>query len=82
MYPNFYYIFKDWFGLEIPFLHIINSFGFFVAVSFVLAGFLMQLELKRKFKDGILGNGTVLHYWEGKPLTTGDYITAGITDLS
>lgn len=79
MYPNFYYIFKDWFGLEIPFLQIINSFGFFVAVSFVLAGLFMQLELKRKYKDGVLGNGTLLHYWEGKPLTKSDYVTAGIT---
>jgi prolipoprotein diacylglyceryl transferase len=79
MYPNFYYIFKDWFGIELPFLHIINSFGFFVAVSFVLAGLLMQIELKRKYKDGVLGNGTLMHYWEGKPLSKSDYITAGLT---
>ncbi len=79
MYPNFYYIFKDWFGLEIPFLQIINSFGFFVAVSFLLAGIFMQKELKRKFKDGILGEAKTLSYMDGVPLTTSDYITSAIT---
>ena len=79
MYPNFYYIFKDWFGVELQFLQIINSFGFFVAVSFLVASILMQKELKRKYKDGILGNGIELKYWVGKPLSIGDYVTAGIT---
>lgn len=79
MYPNFYYIFRDWFGLEIEILKIINSFGFFVAVSFLLAGLAMQLELKRKFKDGILGPPVLLKYIEGAPLTKNDYISSGIT---
>lgn len=79
MYPNFYYIFKDWFGLEIPFLQIINSFGFFVAVSFLLAGIFMQRELKRKFNDGILGEAKTLSYMDGVPLTTSDYVTSAIT---
>jgi phosphatidylglycerol---prolipoprotein diacylglyceryl transferase len=79
MYPNFYYIFKDWFGIELNGLHLINSFGFFVAVSFILANIIMTKELKRKFKDGILGKGQVLKYWEGKPYSNSDYITAAIT---
>lgn len=79
MYPNFYYIFKDWFGIELEFLKIINSFGFFVAVSFLLAGLFMQKELKRKFKAGLLGQGTILKHWVGKPLPIGDYISSGVT---
>jgi phosphatidylglycerol---prolipoprotein diacylglyceryl transferase len=79
MYPNFYYIFRDWFGIEIEFLKIINSFGFFVAISFLLAGVFMQKELKRKFNDGILGKGTVLSFWVGKPLSKSDYISSAIT---
>lgn len=79
MYPNFYYIFRDWFGVELEFLKIINSFGFFVAVSFLLAGLVMQKELKRKFREGILGKGKLVKYKVGMPLSKGDYITSGIT---
>lgn len=79
MYPNFYYIFKDWFGIELNGLNLVNSFGFFVAVSFILANLVMTKELKRKFKDGILGKGQTLKYWEGKPFEINEYITAGIT---
>jgi hypothetical protein len=35
MYPNLYYVFKDLFGVEWNGLKLINSFGFFVAISFV-----------------------------------------------
>ncbi len=79
MYPNFYYIFKDWFGIELQFLKLINSFGFFVAVSFLLANIFMGKELRRKFRDGILGEGRLMRYWVGKPYTRADYITSGIT---
>jgi hypothetical protein len=37
MYPNLYYAVKDLFGLEVPFLKVVNSFGFFVALSFLTA---------------------------------------------
>ncbi|MEZ4805274.1 MAG: prolipoprotein diacylglyceryl transferase [Bacteroidia bacterium] len=79
MYPNFYYIFKDWFGIELEFLKIINSFGFFVALSFLLAGYVMQRELKRKYNDGILGKGNTIKYVVGKAMSKSDYITSGIT---
>lgn len=79
MYPNFYYIFRDWFGVEIEFLKLINSFGFFVAVSFLLAGIVMQKELKRKFKDGLLGKGSIIKVVTGKPFPATDYLSSGIT---
>ena len=52
MYPNLYYVFEDFFGVQIGFLRFINSFGFFVAISFLVAAALLSRELKRKSKEG------------------------------
>lgn len=79
MYPNFYYIFKDWFGAEFEFLKIINSFGFFVALSFLLAAYVMQKELKRKYSLGLLGSGHKFSVKKGAPLPVSDYVTSGVT---
>ncbi len=55
MYPNLYYFLKEVFHIE-PwgFTQYINSFGFFVALSFLLAAYLLANELKRKEKQGLL----------------------------
>jgi prolipoprotein diacylglyceryltransferase len=55
MYPNLYYFLREVFGIE-PwgFTQYINSFGFFVAISFLLAAWLLANELKRKEKQGLL----------------------------
>jgi phosphatidylglycerol---prolipoprotein diacylglyceryl transferase len=55
MYPNLYYFLKEVFGIE-PwgFTQYINSFGFFVAISFLLAAWILANELKRKEKQGLL----------------------------
>ena len=37
MYPNLYYAFKDIFGAAPSGLRFINSFGFFVAIAFIVA---------------------------------------------
>jgi phosphatidylglycerol:prolipoprotein diacylglycerol transferase len=81
MYPNFYFIFKEWFGLELPGLKLINSFGFFVALSFILANVVMTKELKRKFRLGILGTGEKIKVIKGAALSRADYISSGITGL-
>lgn len=52
MYPTISDLIKDLFGLNIPMP--IQSFGFFVAVSFIVAAWLVLLELKRKEKLGII----------------------------
>ena len=52
MYPNLYYAVKDLFGLDLKFLHFINSFGFFVALSFIIAAVVLTSELKRKENKG------------------------------
>lgn len=53
MYPNLYYAFKDIFGVEWNGLKIVNSFGFFVALSFLAAAWVLTSELKRKQKQGL-----------------------------
>lgn len=54
MYPNLYYAFKDLFGIELPALRFINSFGFFVAIAFLVAAAILASELRRKSKAGLL----------------------------
>jgi len=52
MYPNLYYLFKDAFGWNLPALKIVNSFGFCVAISFLVCAWLLIKELKRKQAAG------------------------------
>jgi phosphatidylglycerol---prolipoprotein diacylglyceryl transferase len=54
MYPNLYYVFKDWFGVEWQWLKILNTFGLFVAVAFMVAAVVLSSELKRREKLGLL----------------------------
>lgn len=54
MYPNVYYIFKDWFGVEWQSLSFLNSFGLMVALAFLTAAIVLSSELKRKEKEGLL----------------------------
>ncbi len=48
MYPNLYYLCKDFFGWNLPALKIVNTFGFCVAISFLGAAWLLIRELKRR----------------------------------
>ena len=73
MYPNLYYAFKDLFGVELPGLKLVNSFGFFVALSFIAAAAVLTSELRRKSKEGFLS------YKEekitvGKPASPGELL--------
>lgn len=73
MYPNLYYAFKDLFGVEWTGLKLINSFGFFVALSFIATAAVLTAELRRKSKEGLLT------YKEekiviGKPASAGELI--------
>ena len=54
MYPNLYYAFKDLFGISIEGLRVVNTFGFFVAIAFIVAAIILSNELKRKSKQGLL----------------------------
>ncbi len=76
MYPNLYYLIKDLFGIELNALKLVNSFGFFVAMSFVASGYVLYLELKRK---SALGEFTYTEEKEiiGAPATMGELLSAG-----
>jgi phosphatidylglycerol---prolipoprotein diacylglyceryl transferase len=52
MYPTISDALKDLFGFYIPLP--VQSFGFFVAVSFIVAAWILLLEFKRKEKIGAL----------------------------
>ena len=54
MYPNLYYVFKDWFGVEWKAMSFLNTFGLMVAIAFVVAAWVLTSELKRKEKLGLL----------------------------
>jgi len=54
MYPNLYFVFKDWFGWEINAFKIFYTFGIFVAIAFIVSAYILTKELKRKEKQGLL----------------------------
>ena len=68
MYPNLYYAFKDLFNVDWKPLRFINSFGFFVALAFILAALTLAAEFKRKGKQGLL-QPTEINVVVGKPAT-------------
>lgn len=71
MYPNLYYAFKDLFGVEWPFLRFVNSFGFFVAIAFIVAAVLLAAELRRKSKQGFF-QPTEMQITVGEPASASD----------
>lgn len=78
MYPNLYYVFKDWFGVEWQGLSFLNSFGLFVAIAFVAAAMVLSSELKRKEKQGLLLPREEM-ITVGKPATFSDILINAIT---
>lgn len=68
MYPNLYYAFKDLFGVEWPFLRFVNSFGFFVAIAFIISAVVLANELRRKSKQGLF-QPTEMQVMVGQPAT-------------
>jgi prolipoprotein diacylglyceryltransferase len=77
MYPNLYYVFKDWFGWEIPAMQFLNTFGLMVAIGFIAAAYTLTLELKRKEKLGLL---KAREEWimVGKPASFGEILANAI----
>jgi phosphatidylglycerol---prolipoprotein diacylglyceryl transferase len=54
MYASLYELFDAWFGIKIPFLKILHTFGFFMALSFLAAAWILSKELRRKENEGLL----------------------------
>lgn len=72
VYPNLYFLVKDWFGIEIPLFKIIQMFGLFMAFSFLAAYWVMTKELKRLEENGTLRSFT-RKVWVDKAPGTYDY---------
>ena len=71
MYPNLNYAFKALFGLELPLLWYVNSFGFFVAIAFILSAIILAAELRRKSRQGLL-QPTEMQVMVGQPATVAE----------
>jgi prolipoprotein diacylglyceryltransferase len=73
MYPNLYYAFKDLFHIDWKPLRFINSFGFFVALAFILGAVVLAAELRRKGKQGLL-HPTEISVMVGKPASIAELL--------
>src|SRR4051812_34018870 len=77
MYPSLYYAFKDLFGIDLPFLKMVQSFGFFVAIAFLVAAYFWTKELKRKEAEGLLSTHT-RKVLTGQRATPAELLTSAI----
>lgn len=75
MYPTISDLLFDLFGIHIPLP--VQSFGFFVAIAFVIAYYVSVAELKRKQGLGLL-HSTTRKVLRGKAATIQDYMVAGV----
>jgi phosphatidylglycerol---prolipoprotein diacylglyceryl transferase len=77
MYPNLYYAFEDLFGIKIPVLKVLQTFGFFVAIAFLAAAYVLTAELRRREKLGLLApvQETMII---GKPASVTDMLISAI----
>lgn len=77
MYPTIYHALLDLTGLDLPGLKFLNSFGFFVALSFVFASWTLSLELKRRERSGLLQAST-RKVTIGLPATPGELLWSAL----
>jgi len=55
MYPDLSYFFHDLLGTEVDnWTSVINTFGFFLALTFICSFFIIRAELRRKHSEGII----------------------------
>lgn len=81
MYPTLYDLFLDLFGISLPFLKIVQMFGFCVAMAFLGAAWTLTLEMKRKEKLGVMGEIQIRKYWKGRPFPASEYISSAAIGL-
>lgn len=71
MYPNLRYAFYDLFGLDIPALALVQTYGFFLALTFIACGMALSADLKRRENLGLL-QGLEEDVQVGTPLSSTD----------
>ncbi|MBT6174299.1 MAG: hypothetical protein HOH96_01960, partial [Flavobacteriales bacterium] len=74
MYPNLYFALQDLTGLDFPFLKLVNSFGFFVAMAFLIGGYFIRLEFIRLTKSGVFTPNKIQSL-QGLPATPTEIIS-------
>ena len=78
MYPNLRYAFYDLFGIDIPAFGLIQSFGLCLALAFIVAGYVLMQDLKRREQIGLM-QGIEEKVLKGALPKVTDYITALLT---
>lgn len=73
MYPDFHYLFQSLFGVDIPGLSLVKTFGFFVAMSFLAGAWALTRELKRKKEQGLFRPEIVIEE-SGKPASNTELV--------
>lgn len=77
MYPDFHYLLQSLFGIDFPAIGLLKTFGFFVALAFIIAGYVLSKELKRKAalgyfqpstKKEIVGQAPTIKDWIGSAI--------------
>lgn len=68
MYPNLRYAIYDIFGVDIPALALVQTYGFFLALAFLISGILLTMELKRRERSGWI-QGIKEQMQVGEPLS-------------
>jgi phosphatidylglycerol:prolipoprotein diacylglycerol transferase len=75
MYPTFSDLLYDLIGIQIPLP--IQMFGLMVAISFLVGNYIIGLELKRKYTEGLLSSHTTTVI-EGLPATKMELLSNAI----
>jgi phosphatidylglycerol---prolipoprotein diacylglyceryl transferase len=76
VYADFAELFRRLFGLDIPGLSLLKTFGFMMAMSFFAAGYTLFLEFVRKEKQGYL-QGVIVNVKYGEKVSIISYIING-----
>lgn len=81
MYPDLSYLFHDLIGTSPDnWLSIFKTFGFVLALSFLVSALVFNIELRRKAKEGFYVPD-VVKFTEGLPATMGEILSNAIAGL-
>ncbi len=75
MFPKLSDLLEYIFGVKVNLP--IQTYGFFMAIAFLVAAWIVWQELKRKEKEGLIAAQT-RHIWKGKPASAGELVSSGI----